>query len=69
MIISEISLKKKIELLEKIPGWYWNAKDKPKNMSKPEIKPKKTNKETKKERQQRLQSELSQLHKEYKIKN
>jgi len=40
-----------------------------KDMSKPEIKPKKTDKEIKAERQQRTQSELSQLHKEYKTKN
>ena len=54
-----------IDLLEKIPGWYWSKKPK-KDMSKPEIKPKKTDKEIKEERQQRAQSKLSQLHKEYK---
>ena len=40
-----------------------------KDMSKPEIKAKKTEGEIKVERQQRVQSELSQLHKEYKTKN
>ena len=58
----------KIKLLEEIPGWKWIVKNK-KDMSKPEIKQKKTDKEIKKERQQRVQSELSQLHKEYKTKN
>lgn len=40
-----------------------------KDMSKPEIKEKKTDSELQTERQQRVQSELSQLHKEYKTKN
>jgi len=58
----------RINLLEKIPGWFWDKKQK-KDMSKPEIKPKKSDKEIKEERQQRAQSELSKLHKEYKTKN
>jgi hypothetical protein len=57
----------RIDLLDKIPGWYWDIKDKKKkDMSKPEIKPKKTGNEIK---QQRALSELSRLHKEYKTKN
>ena len=59
----------KIDLLEKIPGWYWTKLKQKKDMSKPEIKPKKTESEIKVERQQRAQSELSKLHKEYKTKN
>jgi hypothetical protein len=62
----------KIDLLEKIPGWYWSGKygatKTKKDMSKPEIKTKKAEGEIKEERQQRAQSELSQLHKEYKSK-
>jgi superfamily II DNA or RNA helicase len=54
----------RIDLLDKIPGWYWDKKKK--DMSKPEIKPKKTGNEI---RQQRALSELSQLHKEYKTMN
>jgi hypothetical protein len=60
----------RINLLEKIPGWYWDKSSKAKkDMSKPEIKAKKTESEIKVERQQRVQSELSKLHKEYKTKN
>ena len=63
-------LKDKIDLLEKIPGWYWYGNQKlKKDMSKPEIKPKKEKKETKEQKTQRIQSELSILHKEYKTKN
>ena len=48
---------------------YFMRKTSKKDMSKPEIKQKKTESEIKVERQQRSQSELSQLHKEYKTKN
>ena len=62
----------KIDLLEKIPEWYWSGKYRAtktkKDMSKPEIKTKKAEGEIKEERQQRAQSELSQLNKEYKSK-
>jgi len=47
---------------------YFDSAKPKKDMSKPEIKPK-TDKEIKEERQKRSQSELSQLHKEYKTKN
>jgi len=46
----------KIELLEKIPNWYWDKKD----MSKPEIKP------PKQTGSHKPQSVLSELHKQYK---
>ena len=57
----------KIDLLEKIPGWYWSKLLKPKKeMSKPEIKPKKTEGEIREKRQQREKSVISQLHQKYK---
>ena len=57
----------KIHMLEDIPGWFWDKSEKKKNMSKPEIKPK-TKKETNKEKQPRVLSEISELHKKYKVK-
>ena len=54
--------------LEKIPGWYWDKKQK-KDMSKPEIKPKKTNKEIKEERQRKVEAAFSALLQKYKIMN
>jgi len=59
----------KIDLLEKIPGWYWDAKDKTKkDMSKKEIKPM-VKKETTEQKQCRFKSEMSILHQKYKTMN
>jgi len=59
----------KIDLLEKIPGWYWSSKDKPKkDMSKKEIKPK-SKKETTEQKRERTKSEISILHQKYKTMN
>lgn len=59
----------KIDLLEKIPGWYWSAKDKTKkDMSKKEIKPK-SKKETTEQKRERTKSEISILHQKYKTMN
>ena len=52
----EILSQSQIELLEKIPNWYWDKKD----MSKPEIKPHIST------GCHKPQSELSELHKKYK---
>ena len=48
---------------------YFQKNKQVKDMSKPEIKPTKPKDETKEQKQQRVQSKLSLLHQEYKIKN
>ena len=59
--------KEKIDLLEKLPGWFWNAKDKKKkDMSKKEIKSKQ---ELTGEKRIRFKSEMSVLHQKYKTMN
>jgi superfamily II DNA or RNA helicase len=58
-----------INMLEKIPSWYWNNNNKTKkDMSKKEIKPK-SKKETTKQKRERTKSEISILHQKYKTMN
>jgi len=68
-------LKEKIDLLNKIPGWWFEIKDRTKSsskskksMTKPKIS-KKEKSETQTQRKERVKSEISILHKKYKTMN
>ena len=59
-----------IQLMTKYPLLFSKSiQPKPKDMSKPTINPKNPTPQNKAHRQQRVQSEMSQLHQEYKTKN